>query len=79
MLASFLDELTKIAEANAVTSALGKPASLTSGVSVTKTISSATKSPTKPTNYSVVHNTNPVAATGTADAAKSVQPPPVRA
>lgn len=83
MLASFVDELMKIAASNQVTSsslpALGKPAPVPSGINVAKSISSSSKSPTKPTNYSVVHNTEPMAATGTADAAKSVPPPPVRA
>lgn len=80
MLASFFDELTKIATANvAVSAALGKPAPVTEGMSVTKSIASASKSPTKPTNYTVVHNKTPVAATGTADSSKAVPPPPVRA
>lgn len=82
MLASFFDELMKIATANVVAaagaSALGKPAPTTKGVNVVKSIASASKSPTKPTNYTVVHNQTPVAATGTADPSKAVPPPPVR-
>jgi hypothetical protein len=80
MLASLLDELMKIATVNtAVSSAIGKPASVSSGISATKSIQAASKSPTKPTNYTVVHNQTPVAATGTADSSKAVPPPPVRA
>jgi hypothetical protein len=58
---------------------LGKPASISTGIDVSKSIQSASKSPTKPTNYSVVHNQSAQAAVGTADAAKAVAPPPVRA
>ena len=82
MLASFYDELEKMAESNAAVSsspAVGEPASVSSGIDVTKAIKSSSKSPVKPTNYSVVHNQSAQAAVGTANAAKAVPPPPVRA
>lgn len=84
MLDSFFNELEKIAASNTVTTsqsvpALGSPAPLASGVNVSKSIASASKSPTKPTNYSVVHNQSPMAATGTAAGVKAAPPPPVRA
>jgi hypothetical protein len=81
MLVSFFDELHKIAESNSVVAgtSIGKPAPVASGMSVTKQIGSASRSPTKPTNYTVVHNQSPEAALGTADSSKAVLPPPVRA
>lgn len=79
MLAALMDELEKIAGNAALPgfadSAIGKPASISEGSKVTTTL----KPQTKPTNYSVVHNQSPMAATGTADASKSAPPPPVRA
>lgn len=77
MLASFFDELHKIA-ANAavgvVDSAIGKPASITEGSKATSTL----KPITKPTNYSVVHNQTRTADMNTAAGSKAVPPPPVR-
>lgn len=81
VLASFLDELEKIATTNVVTSkgsALGKPAPVSTGPNVAKQIGAASKSPVKPTNYTVVHNQSPVAATETAAGIKAAPPPPVR-
>jgi hypothetical protein len=79
MLASFADELTKIAANVALkglsSSAIGKPASLTQTTKVQGTL----KPDTKTTNYTVVHNYQPKAALGTADGSKVVPPPPVRA
>lgn len=78
MLASFQDELRKIA-ANAVVAPatqnlVAKPASTSIGPRTSTSI----KAMNKPTNYSVVHNSQPGAAEGTTDEIKSVPPPPVR-
>jgi hypothetical protein len=77
MLASLIDELTKIAAnvvAGGVDSAIGKPASITQGSKVTTTM----KPITKPTNYSVVNNQTRTADMNTAAGSKAVPPPPVR-
>lgn len=81
MLASFFSEMRKIAESNSVVAgtSIGKPAPISTGMNISKQIGSASKAPTKPTNYSVVHNQSPEAALGTADSSKAVLPPPVRA
>ena len=79
MLASLMDELEKISGNTTLpgfgASAIGKPASIATAAKATTSM----KPPTKPTNYSVVHNQSPMAATGTADGTKSMPPPPVRA
>lgn len=77
MLASFMDECTKIA-ANLVvggmSSSIGKPASITQGTKASSTL----KPITKPTDYSVVHNQTRTADMNTAAETKAVPPPPVR-
>jgi len=90
MLASFADELQKIAEgnmANPAKSAVGDMGSnavakpLTSpgiGTSQTQTNLGAEKpKPIKPTNYSMVHSTAPMAAFNAGAGSKMVPPPPV--
>lgn len=76
MLASFVDEITKIAGTTAIkgtSSAFGKPASFSQAV----TSKGALKPQTKMTDYTTVHtNVRPVVAS-TADASKAVPPPPV--
>jgi len=78
MLASFCDELRKIAVNSMSTETSSnievKPASTSNGPRVATNM----KAMTKPTNYSMVHNSQPEAAQGTADESKSVPPPPVR-
>ena len=91
MLASFTDELQKIAEGNVASpmkpaigglgsNAMGKP--LTSpgiGTSQTQTSLGAEKpKPIKPTNYSMVHSNAPMAAFNAGAGSKMVPPPPVR-
>jgi hypothetical protein len=76
VLASFLDELDKIAANVATTDVSGvKPAAIPS---LTKTISPATKPQTKATNYATINTQAPLAAPGVASGSKSVPPPPVR-
>lgn len=83
VLASFIDELSKIAGAN-----VASPFKMTAGHNVmtglTTTKSGLPKTPglkaapAKPTNYSIVHSEAPSAAYGSALSSKSVPPPPVR-
>ena len=91
MLASFTDELQKIAEGNvaaAVKPSIGGMGSnavarpLTShgiGKSQTQTTRGNEKpKPIKPTNYSMVHSNAPTAALNAGSNFKMVPPPPVR-
>lgn len=75
MLASFVDELTKIAAVaiKGTSSSLGKPASLTQGAKPM----GAMKAQTKMTDYSAVNRAPSTTSLGTADASKSVPTPPV--
>jgi len=82
MLASFMDELTKIAAnkaigpvtSNIAVSSPTKPATVTTG----QKPSTSLKSEVKSTNYTVVNSQPPRAAQGTAAQSKAVTPPPVR-
>lgn len=78
MLASFTDEMNKIAGNSTWQSSssnlLAKPASVTTGPSSKMTM----KAEVKPTNYSVVHSDQTEAAYGSSAGVKSVPPPPVR-
>lgn len=85
MLASFTDELQKIAEGNAVqppvavagglgSNAVGKPLP-TPGIA--KGTSLSKPKPAQPTNYTMVHSNAPMAAFDGGTSVKSVPPPPV--
>ena len=85
MLASFTDELQKIAEGNVMSAAkpaiggmgsnvVGSPLPST-GISKTP---AAKPAPAKSTNYSMVHSTAPMAAYSAGAAAKMVPPPAVK-
>jgi hypothetical protein len=85
MLASFTDELQKIAEGNAAepvkplvgglgANVVGKPLP-TSGLAKGNT--SLTPKPARPTNYTMVHSNAPMAAFDGGSALKAVPPPPV--
>lgn len=86
MLASFVDELKKIAEGN-----VAEPAKPTVGgfggniaakpmpsPGIGKSMSSTKPGPAKTTNYTMVHSTAPMAALGAGEGAKAMPPPPVR-
>jgi hypothetical protein len=80
--ASFLDEFVKIS-ANVMMAGVKATKNIVSGMkpaaqSTGPKIKSTLKTNLKPTNYSVVHSTEPAAAYGAASASKSVPPPPVR-
>lgn len=82
MWASFLDEFVKIG-ANVFTAGASATKNIISGMkpaaqSTGAKIKSTLKTDMKPTNYSVVHSTEPAAAYGAASASKAVPPPPVR-
>jgi hypothetical protein len=83
MLASFTDELQKIAEGNVMKftkpavggmggNVIGKPLP-SSGIG--KGNSLPKPKPAQPTNYTMVHSNAPMAATGIGDAVKSTPPP----
>jgi hypothetical protein len=75
MLASFFDELEKIAGNAALSgTGIGKPASLPDGFTATGQM----KSPVKSTNYTVMHNAPRTAAPDTTAPSKAEPPPPVR-
>lgn len=86
MLASFTDELQKIAEGNVVN--LSKPVVGGMGSNIVgkplpspgigKVELGGAPKPAKPTNYSMVHSNAPMAAFDTGSGSKSVPPPPVR-
>lgn len=76
MLASFIDELRKIAANTAAPEvSVAKPAQLTFGSKP----SSAMKTEVKPTDYSKVNTEPREAGYGTSMGLKSVPPPPIRA
>lgn len=83
MLASFQNELQKIAEGNAVqapvavtgglgANAVGKPLP---SPGIAKGTSQTTPKPAQPTNYTMVHSTAPMAAFDGGTAIKSTPPP----
>lgn len=81
MLASFFDELSKIAAAKESfgvsysSNVTAKPASVSIGP---RKISTSPKTEAKPTNYTMVHSQQPEAAYGSSAGVKSIPPPPVR-
>lgn len=81
MLASFMDELSKIS------SNMAAPPGMKSGMGANAMVASTprvgvtsqTRNPeAKSTNYSIVHSEAPSAATGSSAATKLAPPPPVR-
>lgn len=89
MLASFQDELCKIAEGNVAapvktgigdmgSNVVGKPLT-SSGIGKSDTsVNFGKPKPLKPTNYSMVHSNAPMAAFDAGAGSKMVPPPPVR-
>jgi hypothetical protein len=77
MLASFTDEMSKIAGSvygDSSSNVIAKPAPVATGPKAPKRMKPEVKS----TNYSMVHSQQPEAAYGSATGSKSVPPPPVR-
>ena len=75
VLASFMDEMSKIAANVAASLSVGKPATLAFGSKP----SSAMKTELKPTNYTTVNTETRDTGYGTAEQIKATPPPPVRA
>lgn len=85
MLASFADELQKIAEGNVAEPAKPLVGGLGSNVvgkplptpGIPKGTSQLSPKPARPTNYTMVHSNAPMAAFEGGNSVKSIPPPPV--